>query len=123
MKKNTLKQFTTEVFGNEPSLGLEERNLRSPDHHSINRYQIIYVVRNDRPAEYRKSLGLASSFKTGEFRIMGGAVGDNGKIYIEHTVDQVKHMANQMREAEPFDKKELVGPFREALETLSGKKF
>jgi len=123
MNKIKIKQFAKMIFGNEPCLGLEEKNLRAPDHRNINRYQILYVVRNDRPAEHRIDLGLASNFTTGEFNIMGGNVENNGNIHIEHTVDEVRDMANHMREAEPFDRKELVGPFREALETLTGKKF
>lgn len=102
-------QGTHAVNLNEPCLGLYELNLKSPDQHSRRRYQIIVVMRNDKPAEFRKDMGLAKKFKADQLRIPGGGQDEvTGKFWIVHTVGELMDIANQMRDNPPFDKRELA---------------
>jgi len=91
----------------EPCLGLYEMNLQSPGSKGFHRYQIIYVMRDDKPTEYRKDMGLSKWFKHDQFRIPGGAF-DNGRYWIEHTVAELMEIADQLRFKPSFDKRELV---------------
>ena len=91
---------TDQVSSDEPCLGLYELELLSPDHRSWRRYQIIIVMRGDRPTEFRKDLGEADG--KDQFRIPGGAM-DNGRFYIEHNVGELVEIADQLR-ACPFSR-------------------
>lgn len=82
-------------------------NLQSPGSRGFHRYQIIYVMRGDEPAEYRRDMGLAKAIKADQLRILGGAK-DNGRFYIEHTVGELRHIADQRRGDSLFDKRELA---------------
>ena len=97
------------ITDDEPCLGLYEMNFKSPDQRSRHRYQIIMVIRDDKPAEYRIDLGLAKKFKADQFRIPGGIVDETtGRIYIEETVGRLKTIADQLRKAPCFDKMDLA---------------
>ena len=99
---------TTYTLLDEPCLELKELNLKSPDQRSRRRYQIITVIRNDKPAEFRKDLGLAKKFKHDQIRIPGGVVDEiTGRIFIEHTVGQLLDIANYIRMKPAYDKNEL----------------
>jgi len=100
-----LKVITTTVTGNEPCLSLVEVHKNSPQGKGPFRYQILYVMRNDKPAEFSKKMGLASKYGgIRQFRVCGGVVDETtDKVYIEHTVDELIEMANQLRETPPFD--------------------
>lgn len=105
-----LIQGTTYVLPDEPCLGLYELNFKSPDECARRRYQIIMVMRNDKPAEYRKDLGLAKTFKADQIRIPGGVKDDmTGHFHIEHTVGELMAIADQVRSKPAFDKLELAG--------------
>ena len=89
----------TVVYADELAYGLSEVNLLSPLSDAImgvgqtmRRYQIIYVNRNDRLAEYREDLGLASEFSAIQFRIPS--------LWV-HTVGELKEMAETLRLREP----------------------
>ncbi len=102
-------QGTNVVTLDEPCLGLFELNYKTPNQKARHRYQIILVMRNDKPAEFRRDLGLTSKFKgKDQFRIPGGIISKN-KVYIEHTVGELKDIADALRVKRPFDKRELVG--------------
>ena len=82
----------------EPCLGLSEVNLQSGlAGIGWHRYQVIYVMRADKPAEARIDLGPTDSFTQQEFRIPGGVVED-GRYHICHTVGQLLEIAEQLRE-------------------------
>ena len=86
---------TTYVLGDEKALGLSEM------HKQRKRYQIIKVIRGDKPAVYTEDLGSAKKFRgIDQFYIPS---------YMEHTVNELKEMADQMRSEQLFDKRELVG--------------
>ncbi len=104
-----LYQGTTYALNNEPCIGLYELNFKTPDQRERHRYQIIVVVRNDKPAEFRKDLGKAKKYKHDQFRIPGSVFNEKtGKTDILHTVGELKDIADQMR-LHKWDKKELVG--------------
>jgi len=98
------------ITDDEPCLGLYELNFKTPDQRARHRYQIIMVIRDDKPAEYRIDLGDAKKFKNvDQFRIPGGITDyTTGKIYIEETVGRLKAIADQLRKAPCFDKMDLA---------------
>jgi len=102
---------TNYVLKGEPCLGLYELNYQAPDNSGFHRYQIIHVIRDDHPAEYRKDLGSSKKFKgIDQFRIPGGVIDEQtSKIYIEHTVTELQDIANHMRVKGRWDKRELSG--------------
>ena len=103
---------TTYLLNDEPALNLAEVNLIAPKNDGTDstgwyRFQIIVVMRNDNPTEYRERLGLAKNFKAMQFRVMGGSL-DGDELFIEETVGSLRDMADQMREETIFDLRELV---------------
>lgn len=84
------------VRSDERAYGLSEVNLLGPwvegEGETMRRYQIIYVNRDDKLAEYREDLGLASSFEGILFRIPS---------FWEHTVGELKDMALELRNRPP----------------------
>ena len=98
---------TTWISEDEPCLGLFEIHLQSPGNRGFHRYQIIYVMRGDMPAEYREDMGTEVSWLGAEqIRIPGGAM-ENGKYYVEETVGSLRQMAAQLR-ATKVDVKDLL---------------
>lgn len=90
-------------------MGLYEMNLQSPDSSGFHRYQIIYVMRGDKPTEYRRDMGLAKNFKANQLRVLGGVKDDiTGVFHIEHTVGELRGIADQRRGNNLFDKGEIV---------------
>ena len=92
------------VTEDEPCLGLREETGTAPNG-TKHRYQTVWVVRDDKPAEYRRDMGLAKKFNPDLFWVIGGVIGD--KIYIEETVGSLRMHAEDMRH-NPFDKRELA---------------
>lgn len=84
------------VLPDEAAYGLSEVNLLGPwvegVGETMRRYQIIYVNRDDRLAEYREDLGLASDFDAITFRIPS---------LWEHTVGELKDIATDLRNRPP----------------------
>lgn len=96
------------VSEDEPCLGLYEMNLQSPGSRGFHRYQVVYVMRGDEPAEYRRDLGLSKDIKADEFRLLGGDRDPNGKFWIEETVGRLRQIADLLKGNNLFDKRELV---------------
>jgi len=99
-----LRYGTHYVRGEEPCLSLREETRKAPDGQK-HRYQSVWVMRNDKPAEYRRDMGLAMNFNPDALWVIGGVVGD--RIYIEETVNSLREQAEDMR-AHPFDRYELA---------------
>ncbi len=101
---------TNVVSEDEPCLGLFEMHLQSPCSRGYHRYQIIYVMRGDRPAEFRRDMGKAANFKGVEqFRIPGGAYDETTqRYYVEHSVGELVEIADRMRLRPTFDLRELL---------------
>ena len=88
------------VFGNERAIALYEMHLQSPGNRGFHRYQVIHVPRGDVVCEWRKDMGTADNYKgISELRIPS---------YMEHTVDELKNMANELR-THKFDIKGFLG--------------
>lgn len=93
----TLIPVALSLLPSEPCFSLSELNLVRDQGHAWRRCQVLLVVRNDRLARYEEDLGPREHFKADPFRVMGGFVED-GKIYIFHSVEEMKHIAHQLRE-------------------------
>ena len=88
------------IFGNEKAVSLYEMHLQSPGNRGFHRYQIIHVIRGDVVCEWRKDMGKAENFNgISQLRIPS---------YMEHTVDELKAMANELR-THKFDIKGFLG--------------
>jgi len=75
-----------------------------------NRYRSYTVVRGDRLATYREDMGNSKKFKTDPIRVMGGVVDEfTGKIYIEHTVGELRDIAQSLRNKPMFKMGEFMG--------------
>ena len=95
---STLLAGTTVVRMDEPCLQLSEVNLQSPDSRGWRRYQILYVMRGDRPSEFRLDLGPASEYRACQFRVPGGALDEaSGRYHVEHTVGELRDIADHLR--------------------------
>ena len=88
------------IYGNEKAVALYEIHMQSPDYKGFHRYQIIQVPRNGVVCEWRHDMGLAKHYKgVNQLRIPS---------LMEHTVDELKAIANEMR-ARRFDVKGFLG--------------
>jgi len=87
------------VLGNEKAIALVETNQQTPGNHGFHRYQIIYVPRDGRMAEFRKDMGPSDNF-TG-FNAM------NIPSLLEHTVDELMDLADELRGVTKIDVKDL----------------
>ncbi len=98
----TLTEGTFFLLKDEKALSLAEVNLMTPDYSGIHRYQVIVVIRDDRPVQCKIDLGLAKKFKADQFRLVGGGKDDSGKYWAEETVASLQNMADYMRNV-PID--------------------
>lgn len=96
---------TNYILPDEPCFNLSELNLMSPT--GWRRYRIYVVMRNDKLTRYLEDMGASKDFKHDQIRIPGGVI-DGKKIYIEHTVNELRGIADQMK-LTSFNKRELVG--------------
>lgn len=89
---------TTWIKEDEPCLGLYEINEMPPDGSEFHRYQIIHLMRNDNITEFRQDLGVARACPRNQIRIPGGGIdGITGVFWIEHTIGELRSMADYMR--------------------------
>ena len=89
-----LRPATHFIRKDEPAWSLSEVNLQSGT--GWHRYQIIAVMRGQKPAEYKIDMGPVENFKAEQFCIPGG-VNDNGRIEILHTVGELQDIADHFR--------------------------
>ncbi len=88
------------VVGDEKATWLLERDEKTPDGHDFHRYQKIYVVRDGRIAEFRRDMGESKNFKgINEFSIPS---------FLEHSVDELIDMANEIRGQVKIDVKDWL---------------
>ena len=90
------------VAPDEGALALVEVNLMRPDGHGFNRFQIIYVERGDRLAEYRRDLGPREWCIGPEFRLVGGVAHEDGRVELIETVARLQDMADHFRATPPY---------------------
>ena len=87
------------IEGSEKAIGLFELHMQSPDSSGYHRYQIITVVRDGQIAEFRTDMGLAKNYKgVNQLRIPS---------LLEHTVDELKGFADDLRGHTEIDLKDL----------------
>ena len=87
------------IFGDEKAIALYEIHEQSPGSRGFHRYQIIQVPRGNVVCEWRKDMGSADNFKgINQLRIPS---------LMEHTVDELKAIANELR-AHKVDVKGLL---------------
>lgn len=99
MQTDRILPAVDKIFGNEKAIALYEMHLQAPDYSGFRRYQIIHVPRNDVICEWRKDMGSADDFKgISQLRIPS---------YMEHTVDELKAIANELRVTK-FDVKDFL---------------
>ena len=91
----------------EPCLLLAELNLNAPGDRGRHRYQILIVVRDDRPAEFRIDLGPETEDE--EFRVMG-CVEQPKHVEVLHTVEQLQEIADYLRERRSGWTKQIEPP-------------
>ncbi len=93
--------ITTTIFGNEKAYTYMEVNQPSPiPGKGMRRYRIIVVNRNDRLTEYREDMGSSKQFK--------GVRQLNIPSLWEHSVDELRGMADELRNSEGIDVAELI---------------
>lgn len=102
---------TDYVLGDEFAINLAEVSLVAPKENGKgtdwHRFEIILLYRNGHLHEYRRNMGLSKNFKAGTIRVMGGVV-DGKKVYQEHTINELREMADDMRwNKQAIDVKEL----------------
>jgi hypothetical protein len=90
---------TTSVVGGEKAIGLVETNQKGLDG-KAHRFQLIYVVRDGNTAEFRIDLGLTSMYK--------GTKLLNIPSLMEHTVDELIGLAQELRNETEIDVHELL---------------
>ena len=112
-----------EVHLDEPAFNLSEVNLQAPDSSGWRRYQIIYVVRGERMAEYREDLGPKDNFTADAFRIPGGVWDASTKrMEVLHSVGELREIAEYVRlgpTVKPqIEKRDLVSEYNEHMDKL-----
>lgn len=97
---------TNTVRLDEACFSLKELNEPTPDSKHVDRWQIIRVIRQDRVAEFRRSLGRAKKYKAEQIVIPGG-IQDvaNGRIIIDYTVGELMDAADYLR-SDQYDRPE-----------------
>lgn len=98
------------VLEDEPCFALFERNIMPPDSRGVRRYEILHIIRNWTPYEYRRDMGLAADWEAKgiqEFRILGGILEDN-ILEAYETVGSMREQAHKIRGAPAMDIVELV---------------
>ncbi len=99
-RESKLKLIANTIVGDEKAWGLYEIHEQSPNSSGFHRYQIIHVVRDGKLAEFRWDMGLANKYKgVKQLRIPS---------YMEHTVDQLKAMATELRNETEIDVADLI---------------
>lgn len=114
--------MTLWIRRDEPCLLLAELNLKTPDQRGFRRYQVLIVVRNDRPAEFRIDLGPVT--REEQLRILG-CVQSGGERHIEvlHTVEELQEIAEYMRNrdsgwSQQIEPRDLVTEYHSYMEQL-----
>ena len=88
------------ILGDEKAYGLFEIDEQSPGNRGFHRYQILQVLRDGVIAEFRTDLGLTDNFKgVNQIRIPS---------FFEHTVDELKDMADYLRGEPRIDVLDLL---------------
>lgn len=97
---NNLAVITNTVTGDEKAWVYMELHQQSPNSRGIRRYRIIGVNRDGHIAEYREDMGLAKNYKgVRELNIPS--------LWI-HTVDELRDLADELRNETNIDLKDWM---------------
>ena len=91
---------TNTITGGEKAWTYLEVHMQSPGSRGRRRYRIIVVNRDGNLAEYREDMGLAKNFK--------GVKELNIPSLWEHTVEELRGIADELRYEVEIDLKELL---------------
>lgn len=98
---------TDYVLPNEPCVNLAQRDLMGPEG-QWHRYEILLIIRNHMPYEFRKDLGLSTNWKGFDpIRVMGGVL-DGNILEACETVDSIREIANQIRDKPAFSLADIL---------------
>uniref|UniRef100_A0A6M3LM19 Uncharacterized protein n=1 Tax=viral metagenome TaxID=1070528 RepID=A0A6M3LM19_9ZZZZ len=97
---NNLAVITNTVTGDELAYTYMELHQQSPNSRGIRRYRIIGVNRDGRIAEYREDMGLAKKYK--------GVKELHIPALWEHTVDELRDLADDLRNETNIDLKDFL---------------
>lgn len=89
MRVTELQEKTDFILPDEKAVGLQEVDLLTDDYKETHRYQIIYVIRNDKPAKYITDLGLSLRYPNPPLNIYAA---------LEHSVAELQDMAEDARD-------------------------
>lgn len=95
-----LTRVAQTILGNEKALSLIEANQQSPGSRGFHRYQLIYVVRDGEMAEFRRDMGLSKGWKGVKTLLIPSM--------LEHTVDELMDMADELRNVTRIDVKDWL---------------
>jgi len=88
------------ITGEEKGWGLFELNQIAPDNSAVHRYQIVQVIRDGQIAEWRRDMGLASTFKgINQLRIPS---------LLEHSCQELMDLADELRGEKGIDLDDLL---------------
>ena len=87
--ENRLYPVTQFINGNEKAFWLTEFPYQSPGYRGFHRYQIIYVIRDGKLAEYHEDMGIGKKWK--------GTKYINIPSLFEYTVDHLRGLAEEER--------------------------
>lgn len=106
-----IQQGTHYVLPNEPCFNLSERDFMSPMG-QVHRYRIYVVVRGDKLVPHYEDMGPASDRTKPPIRIPGGVIDPVSKrIYIEHTVNQLREIMDSVRARQAWDYSDMPSIF------------
>ena len=88
------------VTGNEKAVALMEVHKQSENNRGMRRYQVIYVIRDGKMAEFRRDMGATKNWK--------GAQQMNIPSLLEHSVDELMAMADELRYETKIDLKDFL---------------
>lgn len=109
MTSNRVIPSTDWIDPNEGVILYSERILPGPLYKGLHRYQVIRVIRNDAPADYKHDLGLASHFVGGGVEIPGGQWNyRTGKGETWDTVANLESMGEKLRHRTPAETEALL---------------
>ena len=91
---------TNTILGNEKAIGLVETIQQSPGNKGFHRYQLIYVNRDGKQAEYRRDMGSEKQWKGVKLLNIPGL--------LEHTVDELINLADELRNESKIDIKDFL---------------
>ena len=97
---NNLALITNTVTGDEKAWSYMELHQQSPKFKGIRRYRIIGVNRDGNLAEYREDMGPSKKYK--------GVRELNIPSVWEHTVDELRDLAQELRNETKIDLKDWL---------------